>query len=1493
MNPRLPRAFPRFAIYLAFLALVGSATYAAEGFSLPTTAGWHTWEAESASGGDRWRLVSDPSASGGTYVEAAVAGATLEFPVEVAQETAVSVRPLWWRTSERRAARRFPYPLTSLVGPDALDTCSGLVCFTAPAAGRVGLLDPTTEKPVGSIHVGGYLTDLVADPQANLLYVADALADRVIIVDPLARSVVGEIATPAEPWSLSLGGGRLYVACRSGRCIAVLDPGARRQASEFRLPAAPISVQYQAGDVPSVVVRFQHRVYHVETLAAEAADQVQYSLPGARSSASYGADKSYDMPRPGTLRLRTKGESREFDVSALCGQTAGADSSLLVVGDRLLFTCPATGHLGVFDPRTDTLLPSVYVGGRPTDLCLVRGNRKLCVADAAQPRVLVLDAADLTVIGQVRLPGVPVSLEWVESYALQRDYLVPPTPVRRLFVACRDPGALVTVDVDTRRVERQVPLSTSPARVRLIPLPDTGWWPLIADHHIGIALTPRVAVELEPRRLDATTGEPADGPTPAGAVPRRAAVKVRVGDVERTFEGNNELLVRVDGKREVDVSAIADPQLLPAAPLTGRDAPGSLSFALDGGPPMDWTRKLWMRPDNNMLLVSDSEEYWQENAPRLRLLPGRHTLRVTATGPCVRLDAIAVRRALEDTLSVEALPLPREIHGEVPSSSYQGVFYDQERVRFLLQVRNSGSRVQGVQITGTVRNYLGEVIGQVDHMAARVQPGDTWEQPVELQLADTGRLTLRLEIESDGGCTAREVRFVRLPRLEHPRILFRKSDLPAIEERIAKHPRLFRRWADWLVRQCQQEGSFPQRFLPPGVTAAEMVKAAPPGTSNPHNTYAWRMYELGWRMIACQFAARYVPGADSAALDAKLEPLLAAARTDGWVQYHYHGPFFPGAVEAVVDMAPDELRSELPLTRQFAASRGNMDVFPWTLLSLEEPLTPRDRALVYEIATMHNNFQRYFETHAGVRGGTLWQNPWTGCYCPTQGMLLSFLFTREFFGEDRLFQAPFIQGFFTFHRYVDPISDPRNILPSHRGPMGEPWRWIFTSLCRHPLEKTQYRWEEWLAKLEGDLPQPEERAVDELFALKDMPFTGQLVGGAHHFVTGAVVPIALALGWYEPTAPEVKREELPTTALFDFEGWATMRTGWDADATEVFFVSGVRDHTYKLCPNHFSIAKGGEFLIGTPPLWGDDGNCTPAWGNTVVAGDQWLRRWQLSLHGVRAEENAIIDRFSPLTWSYIARDRRLCGYSPAEGGFGGGLDMHGHTETILAREGQVIAYETRPEYDYVAGDASLAWPCSEMRSHTRQLLFLKPDTVVVYDRVLLGPEGTNCRWLAATGPDLVVAGSGFTVGAGKARLLGQVLLPVGACVSRPEVLPCWNWRDVKLLEIRSGGRAAAQEFLVVMQVGNERLLSRGPASVSETEDEITAWVPVEGGTAEVTFARRGPVGGRVALATVLNHTQQLLATEVRDTYEHWRGDPRYAKWVSDPRFRFIMGARQR
>jgi hypothetical protein len=861
-------------------------------------------------------------------------------------------------------------------------------------------------------------------------------------------------------------------------------------------------------------------------------------------------------------------------------------------------------------------------------------------------------------VEEIETPPAPYGLAIVHGIQLQRPHMEPALSVEKLFVACRDGERLLAIDLETRKVVADRELPGQALSVAPVAMPNYSWWPLIDLDRFPIALTGRVAVALKPWSV--SLPDLAD-PKPYGASPTG---KTRSGvEVEGTkYICTNDLLLKV-GDKLVDVSDVCDPQLANPQPLSERDEPGSITVAMDGGPEFDWMNDRWMSPRNQDFLVYGTDEFWHWNAQEFTVEPGEHVLKIRAKSPHANLDAVQVRRGVAG-LDITFSALPEDTHGGVNLPGYQGVFYEDEPAIIEAMLNNRGGPTRKLRLSWQLHNYMGELVDEGRASGTLRQSGT--DVPLRLNARKPGRYTLTLTATSKTGATTGIARFVRLPTLEHPRLFFGKEDLPAIRERMADYPALYSRYGEWLARQATNGAeNYPERFLPPGLTRDASASAAP-AEADPKSAgqkYGWRMYDLGWRMFALQFMATMSDHPDVDTLAEAIRPLVEESEVGGYCQFHHHGPFFPGAAASLYDMATAEQRAELPMGDLFRSRMGSMDVMPWMLVAIEEPITPDKRAMVYKIMQYANLADTYFETHNGSRAGTLWQNPWTGCHCPLQGISLAYMFTGTFFGEDRIYQKPQLNGVLTFNQYVDPISDKRRYLPAINTPNGEPWRWLHGAMGRHPLEQGRYPWKEWIGKLQAEGLSDDE--VDDLFALEGMGLKGELAGNASYYATGAAVPIGLALGWYDPDADTVTREEIPPTALFDFEGWAAMKSGWDGNATEVGFISGARDHANRQQPNHFTIIKGGDILIGTPSLYGDDGNSTPAWGNVVAIGDDYITGWRRNLWDPRSPERLIINRYSPETYDYMARDRSLTGFQPAEGGWGGGLDLHGHTHTPL------------------------------------------------------------------------------------------------------------------------------------------------------------------------------------------------------------------------------------
>jgi hypothetical protein len=1489
-------------------------------FSLPKVGQIGTWEAERAKTEGSWDLIRHPSASGGMYLKPKEIGEKTEliFPIEIHRPVDLRIWALLWRHSDRRPARHFPYPLEHRPGPDVIDWWKTgrkrILLFTSPETGRVAALDPQSEKVIGTADLGGYIADLIVDRNRNMIYLANSTEDRVQILNPTDLSHVAEIRIEGAPWSLALEGDNLYVGCLKGRKIVRIDLVSRSVSAAAEAPWEVAHIELLGKEDRRAVAWLEPIVIDMESFKRVENDREQYGF-GRKTVAEVGR-----WNRPGWIRFTSPSHhllkleavtgkdriSKEIDVRSVTEapevsdmfptplkETPGPDAMVMLAG-KLFFTSPSTGRIGVVDAGSGELIRTIDVGGYLSDIASDPTVGKLFVSDALGDRVVVIDPAKLEIEGEVAVPDMPVALE----------AFIPPGWLKgcrsSLLVACYEARKVVRVDPDKLEITGEVDLPAEPLLLKVVTSPNNSWWPLIPSDRIALELRTRLAVFLSPMAFDPETLQRIGSADVSPRFYRRSSVSFELGNgISKRFRADNAHTVeaslidregRAVEERWIDVSSVTDPQLAPPMPLSRYDRPGPLTISLDDGPEYPWRREIWMTPDQMQFLVAETREFWCWNSPVLHLEPGRHTIRVKAYSPFLQIDAIKVERSPEGSIRMKVVGEPP--HAEAIPERYRSLFYHDEPVRFKLELENLLGEPQGINIHYEARNYMNEVEA-IGSMELTLMPKEVRSERINLELENTGTFALLLTLRSPQGEMIREHRFVRVPKLEHPRMLFRREDIPQIKARIAEHPRLFERYFEWLRRQCEREG-----FLPAGIARSSFVPKLPEKQRKLPQNGAWRRYDLGWRMLAVQFGAMFADDREMRDyFRSKIRQILKDARTDYYCIFHHHGPFFPGAVAALFDLVAatsGEADDEVEKLREFFNGYlGDMNVFPWTLASIEEPLTVRERALLWHIGMWLANIDRYFTLHQGKRGGRRWINERTACHCPYAGYGYSFLYLRNLFGERRFHGKKLIYGFLTHSELVRPVNDRRRMF-GPVGPLGEPMRWIDNVLSKHPLEGRRYAWEKLIRGLEkGEISEEE---VDGLLEFKESASTTKPMA--------FVVPIALALGWYDPEAPEVELGELPPTLFFEGEGDVVMRSDWGPTATEVIFRCGLRDHVYRHQPTHLLIVKRGEFLLGTASSYGDDGNPNPGktWGNVVVVEpSDWRRRWGENLRHPRAEEYCLINRFSDPTFRYISREERLVRYKPAERGWGGGLDLHGHTESLLLKEGEIIAYETWPEFDYVAGDATNSWDLGLAEEAYRQVVFVKPDIVVVYDRVSLGPGAERGYWVAATGPELEVKGNRFVVRSGSEAMHGWVMLPEDPKLETydpskrnkytipPPFSISYSWRlfdgrtrHQKVLEIHPTHLGRKLEYLILMRIGG------GEVEVKTDVDDRYAGISLlsDGRWINIRFRREGPVGGDITLigGKLIEHE---FTNQVEDDYHHWSDDPRFEMWMTDLRFRFL------
>ncbi len=238
-------------------------------------------------------------------------------------------------------------------------------------------------------------------------------------------------------------------------------------------------------------------------------------------------------------------------------------------------------------------------------------------------------------------------------------------------------------------------------------------------------------------------------------------------------------------------------------------------------------------------------------------------------------------------------------------------------------------------------------------------------------------------------------------------------------------------------------------------------------------------------------------------------------------------------------------------------------------------------------------------------------------------------------------------------------------------------------------------------------------------------------------------------------------------------------------------------------------------------------------------------------------------------------------------------DNHGGQHSQLGSK--VVAFETNDSYTYVAGDATecyqhgkvrldknrlLLEKCSEV---TRQLVFLPPDFLVVFDRVESTKEYLRKDWLLHTAEKPHIDGAVVRADHRKGRMFCRTVLPEDAklktvggpgkaffAAGKNWALEPGSLTDGQLalmgqwrVEVTPGAPRKRDVFLHVIQVGDISLDAMVPVSkVTEGED---VGVRIEEGerTWQVTFTTDGSVGGRIRRVGKAPHIDAPLTRRVQ------------------------------
>jgi len=205
----------------------------------------------------------------------------------------------------------------------------------------------------------------------------------------------------------------------------------------------------------------------------------------------------------------------------------------------------------------------------------------------------------------------------------------------------------------------------------------------------------------------------------------------------------------------------------------------------------------------------------------------------------------------------------------------------------------------------------------------------------------------------------------------------------------------------------------------------------------------------------------------------------------------------------------------------------------------------------------------------------------------------------------------------------------------------------------------------------------------------------------------------------------------------------------------------------------------------------------------------------------------------------------------------------------LYETGEILAFEDPGPYLYVAGDCTGAYQAKKLEHYTRQIVFLRPGTFVIFDRVKSKNPAFPKTWLLQAMKPPTGEAPRLVITNGKGRLFVETLLPAKAqvklvqgkdlyVIDGQEYPPSRNTGAAPecRIEVSPAEPAAADCFLHVLT-----------ATDATVEEFPKAAVQVTGGAAVVTVGKArltfplGEVGGRIELD---GRTAELTRKVVRD-----------------------------
>lgn len=324
--------------------------------------------------------------------------------------------------------------------------------------------------------------------------------------------------------------------------------------------------------------------------------------------------------------------------------------------------------------------------------------------------------------------------------------------------------------------------------------------------------------------------------------------------------------------------------------------------------------------------------------------------------------------------------------------------------------------------------------------------------------------------------------------------------------------------------------------------------------------------------------------------------------------------------------------------------------------------------------------------------------------------------------------------------------------------------------------------------------------------------------------------------WRDTTVPQGDLASFGLSHYSPGPGYVSARSSWDEDATYFFFRCGDRFTAHQhLDVGNFLIYRGEELV-------GDGGHY-----------DEFGTVHDVNYHLRTIAHNTILVYDPEEAWPGIRAGK-------VTGNDGGQHHEWPHHNGAVADPqqwqqdptlydiGDIRTFEERGDYVYLAADCSNAYRAKKLESFIRQIVYLRPGTFVIFDRVVSTKPEFRKTWLLQAMKRPEKQGNRLVVTNGTGRLFIQPLLPAGADVKLVSGDDLYRYgghsyppgRDTGpapecRIEVSPSAPHTEDFFLHVLTAVDSTVESVPPGELKETPDRV--WVRVGGVT--LCFAKEG------------------------------------------------------